>query len=85
MFDDLRNEGNSSPLFQQEDEPDPLLDAPVKKKRGLGDFQFKTPKLSRKFLGMTAFQRFVISLAIMIMVSVLGLAFLLITNSIALF
>ncbi len=84
MFEDLRNDGNASPLFQQEDELDPLLDAPVKKKRSAGGFKLKF-KMGRKFLGMTAFQRFVVSLALMIMVSILSLAFLVVTNSIALF
>ena len=84
MFDDLRNDGNLSPLFQQEEESDPMLDAPVKKKGSLGDFNFKI-KFGRKFLGMTAFQRFVLSLAIMVMVSVVSLALLVITGAIALF
>ena len=80
MFEDLRNDGNSSPLFQQEDELDPLLDAPVKKKRsGGGGFKIK---FGRKFLGMTAFQRFVLSLAVLVMVSFLSLALLVVTGSI---
>jgi hypothetical protein len=88
MFEDLRNEGNSSPLFQQGEELDPLLDAPAKKKRaGFGDFKasgFKV-KFGRKFLGMTAFQRFIVSLAIMVMVSVLSVALLVVSGSILLF
>lgn len=80
MFEDLRNEGNASPLFQQEDELDPLLDAPARKKRSGG---FPKMKFGRKFLGMTAFQRFVISFALMIAVSVLGVGLLVITNTVA--
>ena len=74
MFEDLRNEGNASPLFQEQDEPDPLLDAPVKRKSA--DFKMPKFKFGRKFLGMTAFQRFVLSLALLIMVSTLSLAIL---------
>lgn len=87
MFEDLRNDGNASPLFQQGEELDPFLDAPVKKKRGLGDFNasgFKI-KFGRKFLGMTAFQRFVVSLAIMVMVSVLSLALLIASGAVVFF
>ena len=84
MFEDLRNDGNASPLFQEQDELDPLLDAPVKKKNSFGDFSFNF-KVGRKFLGMTAFQRFVVSLAIMVMVSVVSVALLIAAGSIALF
>jgi len=82
MFEDLRNDGNASPLFQQEEELDPLLDAPIKKKSGLGGLNLK---FGRKFLGMTAFQRFVVSLAIMVMVSIVSLALLVAVGAIALF
>jgi hypothetical protein len=84
MFEDLRNDGNLSPLYQQEEELDPLLDAPAKKKSGLDGFNLNI-KFGRKFLGMTAFQRFVVSLAIMVMVSVVSLALLVVTGAIALF
>ena len=87
MFEDLRNDGNASPLFQEEEELDPLLDAPAKKKGGFGDFKvtgFKI-KFGRKFLGMTAFQRFVVALAIMVMVSVLSLALLVVSGSVVFF
>jgi hypothetical protein len=66
MFEDLRREGESSPFYQQGDEPDPLLDAPVKKKGG-GGMNFKMP---RKFLGMTAFQRFLVSTFLFVFVCV---------------
>lgn len=79
MFEDLRKDGDSSPFFQQGDEFDPLLDAPMKKKGG------GKARSNRKFLGMTAFQRFVISFAVMVMVSILGLAFLWVTGTIILF
>ena len=61
-----------------------MLDGPVKKKSGMGGFNLNL-KFGRKFLGMTAFQRFVVSLAIMVMVSVVSLALLVITGAIALF
>jgi len=78
MFDDLRKEGDASPYFQSGDESDPLLDAP-KKKSG-------SPKRkgNRKFLGMTAFQRFFISFMLLLMVVMVGLAGLVLTHSIAL-
>ena len=84
MFEDLRNDGNASPLFQEEQELDPLLDGPVKKKRSVGGFNLDI-KFGPKFLGMTAFQRFVVSLAIMVMVSFVSLALLVVTGAIALF
>ncbi|MGC1375288.1 MAG: hypothetical protein WA821_03640 [Anaerolineales bacterium] len=84
MFEDLRNDGDLSPLFQEQEETDPMLDGPAKKKGGLDGFNLKF-KFGRKFLGMTAFQRFVVSLAIMVMVSVVSLALLIVTGSIALF
>jgi hypothetical protein len=74
MFDDLRNEGDASPFFQG-NEVDPLLDAPKKKSRG-------AKKKSGKFLGMTAFQRFIISALLMFMTIILGLAFLLVSGAI---
>ena len=81
MFEDLRNEGSSSPLCQQGEELDPLLDAPAKKKRSGGGFP--KMKFGRKFLGLTAFQRFVVSFLLMIAVSVVGLALSVVTNTIA--
>ncbi len=74
MFDDLRKEGDASPFFQGE-EVEPLLDAPKKKNRSSG-------KKGRKFLGMTAFQRFFISALLTLMVCVVGLAALLLTGTI---
>jgi hypothetical protein len=78
MFDDLRKEGDNSPFFQQE-EIEPLLDAPAKKKSAAAK-----ARKSGKFLGMTAFQRFFIATLFMIMIVFLGVAVLLLTNKIAL-
>ncbi len=76
MFDDLRNEGDASPFFQG-GAGEPLLDAPKKKSGG-------KKRKSGKFLGMTAFQRFIISALMMLMACVLGFMFLLVTGKIAL-
>jgi hypothetical protein len=73
MFDDLRKEGDSSEFFQGDD-IEQLLDAPKKKGRG-------SSKKGRKFLGMTAFQRFVISALLMLLACVLGLVFLVVTGT----
>lgn len=81
MFEDLRREGESSPFYQQGDEPDPLLDAPAKKKSS-GGMNFKMP---RKFLGMTAFQRFFVSAALFAFVSIGWLAFLFVTGAMVFF
>ncbi len=86
MFEDLRKDGEASPFFQQQDEFDPLLDAPVKKKRtSSGGGGGLNVKFNRKFLGLTAFQRFAISFALLIMVFFSGLAILLVTGSIVVF
>ena len=74
MFDDLRKEGDSSPFFQG-DEVEPLLDAP-KKKSGA------KKKRGGKILGMTAFQRFVVSALVLVMVSFAGFAALLLSGTI---
>ena len=85
MFEDLRKDGEASPFFQQQEELDPLLDAPAKKKRGgAGGIGIKI-KFNRKFLGMTAFQRFAVSFALFIMVAFASVALLVVTNSIVLF
>jgi hypothetical protein len=75
MFDDLRKDGETSELFQSDD-IEPLLDAPKKKTGGL------KLKSGRKFLGMTAFQRFIISALLMLMAGVVALAVLLVTGTI---
>lgn len=74
MFDDLRKE-DDSPFFQGGD-VEPLLDGPKKSRSGR--------KKSSKFLGMTAFQRFIISALLMFMVCALGAVLLLVTGAIAL-
>lgn len=75
MFDDLRKEGDSSPFFQGA-EMEPLLDAPKKKSGGV------KLKVGRNFLGMTAFQRFVVSALLLVMVTFAGFALLLLAGTI---
>jgi hypothetical protein len=84
MFDDLRNDNDDkSSFFQQDDMSDiePLLEKKPKKK-GMGlNVKFN----SKTFLGMNAFQRFIISLLLLIVVFVMGMMLLMVTGSIALF
>jgi hypothetical protein len=74
MFDDLRKDGDASEFFQGDD-IEKLLESPKKKSAGKS-------KKNRKLLGMTAFQRFVISALLMLMTLMLGLALLIITDTI---
>lgn len=76
MFDDLRNSGQ--PIFEGEQvkNTEPVLSMPnrptAKKKK------------SKKILGMTAIQRFVLSILLFLFVCVVGVAVLLLTGKIAL-
>ena len=81
MFDDLRNSSNDdSAFFQDADaEIDPLL-SKKPKKGGMG-----VKINSNTFLGMTAFQRFVISMLLLMMVCIIGTMALMITGAISLF
>lgn len=85
MFEDLRKDGEASPFFQQEDGPDPLLDAPSKKKRSSGGGGGGGLKISRNFLGLTPFQRFAVSLALFMMVCIAGVAILFATGGMVFF
>jgi|WetSurMetagenome_2_1015567.scaffolds.fasta_scaffold1576537_1 hypothetical protein len=80
MFDDLRKDSDASPFFQEE-ESEPLLDAKPKKKAVRQGVGFK---LDDKFLGMTAFQRFILSIMLLMVVCVLGMMFLLVAGKIVL-
>ena len=74
MFDNLREQANSSPLYENEaqfqsaDEPGAAA-----------------PRTSGRLLGMTPAQRFFVSLMLMIMVCLVGAMFLLVTGKIGLF
>lgn len=76
MFDDLRN--SDQPIFEGEQvkKTEPVLSMPnrpaAKKKK------------SKKILGMTAIQRFVLSILLFLFVCVVGVAVLLLTGKIAL-
>jgi hypothetical protein len=78
MLDDLRKDSDTSSFFHEEDEVEPLLDAKPKKRGGMGGLKIN----DSNFLGMTAFQRFIISIMLMMMVCVLGTMFLLVTGKI---
>jgi hypothetical protein len=74
MFDNLREEANSSPFYENEaqfqsvDEPGAAA-----------------PRSSGRILGMTPIQRFFIALMLMIMVCLVGAMFLLVTGKFGLF
>ena len=74
MFDNLREEANSSPFYENEaqfqsaEEPGPVA-----------------PRSSGRILGMTPLQRFFIALMLMIMVCLVGAMFLLVTGKFGLF
>lgn len=76
MFDDLRN--SDQPIFEGEqlNKTEPVLSMPnrpaAKKKK------------SKKILGMTAIQRFVLSILLFLFVCVVGVTVLLLTGKIAL-
>lgn len=88
MLDDLRNSSNNndtSSFFQQDDmsEIEPLLEKKPKKS-GPG-LKLNVKINSNTFLGMNAFQRFVISLLLFLVVCIMGSMLLMITGSISLF
>jgi hypothetical protein len=74
MFDNLREQVNSSPLYENEaqfqsaEEPGAAM-----------------PRTSDRLLGMTPAQRFFIALMLMILVCLVGAMFLLVTGKIGLF
>jgi hypothetical protein len=75
MLDDLRN---SSSFLDDEEEKkpeEPLAQRPPIRRRSR----------QKKFLGLTAQQRFIVSLALFMMVCILGVFVLLITQTITLF
>lgn len=87
MFEDLRKDGEDSPFFQQQDDYDPLLDAPSKKKRGSsgGGGGSSGFSLNGKIFGLTPFQRFALSLMLFILVFIGGFALLMANGSIVVF
>jgi len=84
MFDDLRNSSNDdqSSFFQDDlSEIDTLLEKKPKKNSAGLNIKFN----SKTFLGMNAFQRFVLSALLFIVVCIMGTILLMITGAIALF
>jgi len=82
MFDDLRNSADMKGSLTPDDEVDLDIEPLLKKKAPKTAMGFRFN--SNNFLGMNAFQRFVISALLLSMVCVLGTMLLLITNSISL-
>jgi hypothetical protein len=70
MFEDFRKQTDESPLASQPFEEEDLREELV----------FNEPE--RQFLGMSAFQRFALTLLLFIMVAILGAFFLLITDTV---
>lgn len=77
MFDNLRDEANSTPFYEDEAQFQAAsgTSAPLKQKSSPGG----------RFLGMNAQQRFILTLMLMLMVCLLGSACLMLTGKLALF
>jgi hypothetical protein len=73
MFDNLREQANSTPFYEDE--------AQFQSVEGTNP----TSPTSSRFLGMSPIQRFVISVMLMIMVCAIGAMFLLVTGKFGLF
>lgn len=75
MLDNLRDDDYSRPFFEDDSPPEPEAE-PV---------AMPAPRRSGRFLGMTAFQRFVISVMLMIVVCLAGTLLLLATGRMGLY
>lgn len=82
MFDDLRNSDDTQGSFTPDEEVDLDVESLLKKKEARPAIGFRVD--SRTFLGMNAFQRFVISTLLFFVVCTLGIMLLLVTGKIAL-
>jgi len=82
MFDDLRNSADMQGSFTPDEDADLDLEPLLKKKQKKSSSGIKIN--SNKFLGMNAFQRFVISALLFGMVCMLGTMLLFLANKIAL-
>lgn len=80
MFDDLRNNGDNKPPFTEDNdaELEPLLKKAQKK--GIG-FNLRGGMV----LGMNAFQRFVISALVFLLVCILGAMLVMVRSSLLMF
>ena len=74
MFDNLRDQANSTPFYEDEAQFQSV------------EQSNPTPfRISSRFLGMSPMQRFIIAVILMIMVCTIGAMFLLVTGRIGLF
>ncbi len=87
MFDNLREPANSSPFDSTPfyEEEDQFRDAEEAKPARARKVKKVSSGSGNRFLGMTAFQRFVLALMLFITVCVLGAMLLLVTGRIGLF
>jgi hypothetical protein len=74
MFDNLREDATSTPFYEEE--------AKFQSATGTGEPVFGTPS-SRRILGMTAVQRFVIAFMFFLAVCIIGSMALFVTGKIA--
>jgi hypothetical protein len=77
MFDNLREQANSSPFYEEE--------AQFQEAAGTAAAPPSGTSSSRRLLGMTGPQRFFIALMLMFMVCIVGALILLVTGKISLF
>ena len=75
MFDNLREDAEASPYYEEQAKFQPAAGTSSRSRSG---------SRSKRFLGMTAVQRFVIVFMLMIMVCVLGSMVLFVTGKVAL-
>jgi hypothetical protein len=75
MLDDLRNDSGQSDFQDKKPAPAPVRRAQSTRRKASAG----------RFLGMTAFQRFVVALLLLFMVCLIGAAALMLTGSVALF
>ena len=74
MFDNLREQANSNPFYEEEAQF-----------QSAEETNPSASHSSSRFLGMTPMQRFIISVMLMMMVCTIGAMFLLVTGKIGLF
>jgi hypothetical protein len=78
MFQNLHDDDNQTPYFQG-GESENALESPQEEKPKRG---FQLSLFSGNFLGMTAAQRFIVSVMLFMLVCIIGLLFLLVTETI---
>jgi hypothetical protein len=73
MFDNLREDAESKPFYEEEAKFQPTA----------GTSYYEEPAAPSRFLGMTSAQRFVIAVMLMLIVCIIGVMFLFVMNKIA--